>query len=217
MLASGLAVLVYAYPGLPIRVRDLDYTDRGRDLRQRLLTLIRDLGDPAAVIEGWVTLFARLLHLGFVPGTLAALHTGLPCQLQNACLDGGMVDMDAVTPIAELDDTALQAALQLSTDALIDTVRALLIGACDPARGEGGPVRVDTHQIGAFVLAAVRRALAREGASADRVVQFYEPADSLAELFERLGTYFSPPSRFDAPAMEAAAYGFGLLRNAASA
>jgi hypothetical protein len=72
-----------------------------------------------------------------LPGALPSFRTGICCQPQNACIDGGFVDLGSLTPLSTLrDDTAVYAALQFSTESLLNTIRALVAGSTDPTRPE---------------------------------------------------------------------------------
>ena len=216
MLGSGLGVYVYFYPGSTIRVRDLDYLMPGLGFRERLLTLLQDVCDPEEVIHRWVEGFVRFLHLGFVPGSLSSLRTGICCQPQNACIDGGFVDLDSLTPIEDFGDTALQAALKFSTDSLIQTVRTLVAGGSDPTRADTSEVRIDLHHLGDYVFALLRAELltqSRPGYSLDpRVVQYFTPAESFADLVDRLRTYYTPSSEFGPAARDVSSFVCDLLR-----
>jgi hypothetical protein len=218
-LTTGLGVYVYYYPATPVRARELDTLLQGTDFRARTLSLLHTLGDPEEILGRWVQLFARMLHLGFLPAALGSLRTGSCCQPQNACLDGGFVDLDSLTPFSDLpDDTAVYAALELSTASLLETVRTLVVGSLDPTRSEDVKVRVDLHHLRRYVLAAVERALVTEalpGREVDpRVTRYFTPAASYAELVTQLNPYYGAPS----PAFDAAARDyleFGLERMAA--
>lgn len=193
---AGLGAYVYYYPSAPVRARDIDTLLQGHAFRERLLALLQ-VCDPDELVRRWVSGFARLLWLGVLPGSLASLRTGLCCQPQNACLDGGFVDLDSLTPISSLkDDTAVYAALELSTGALLASVRSLLAGATDPSRAETLDVRIDLHHFRQFLHAALVSALEREARPSleldPRVRSYFQAPQSFAELVGRLGSYYSP-------------------------
>jgi len=221
-LERGLGVYVYYYPSLPIRVRDIDFLLQGVAFRERLLAIMRDVCDPDEVVDGWVRGFMHLLYCGFLPGSLASLRSGMCCQPQNACIDGGFVDLDSLTRFDELvDDTAVLAALQFSVDSLIDSVRSLIAGRFDPTRGEGPGVRIDLHHFREYVLAMLRAAVEREerpDLQLDaRVSTYLEPPHQFGALIDRLTTYYSRPSAFEQPAREFRAAIPGLIRAARQA
>jgi hypothetical protein len=200
---AGLGAYVYAYPSPPMRVRDLDFALHGAPFAERAAAL-SSLCDPEAAIGRWVATLARMLNLGFLPATLASIHTGVCCQPQNACLDGGFVDLDSVAPISDVkDDTALSAALQLTFESVLKTVRTLLVGASDP-RKELTENRVDLHELRQHLLARLSRALGTETrpslALDPRVARYVTPAADAGELLQRLAAYHGsePAGPFEA-------------------
>lgn len=206
-LRGGLGVYVYHYPTVPLRVTHLDYLLRGKSFPKRTLHLSM-LTDPERTIREWVTGVVRLLYLGFLPGTLAALRSGICCQPQNACLDGGFVDVDSVTPLEALpDDRAVQAALQFTTEELVRTVHTFLAGGVGPSEADAGRVRVDQHQVTQYVLALVEEAIRTEGRPGceldPRVLEHFRPAHSLDQLVPRLATFYATASRSSAQAWRA--------------
>jgi hypothetical protein len=202
MLADGLGAYVYYYPTAPIRARDIDHALESLSFHQRLIVLLREVCDPEDVILGWVRGFTRMLYLGFLPGSLASLRSGICCQPQNACLDGGFVDLDSLTSLEEIQDTtALDAALQFSVEALLQTVRSLTVGGVDPTRPESSEIRIDIHHIRQYVLGAIKRAIeteARAGLHLDpRIAAYFCEPKTFEELVTRLGPYFGGSSKFE--------------------
>lgn len=218
-LEHGLGVYVYYYPTLPIRAQDIDFLLHGVTFRERLLAIMRDVCDPDEVVDGWVRGFIRMLYCGFLPGSLASLRTGICCQPQNACIDGGFVDLDSLTRFDELiDDTAIFAALQFSVDSLIDSVRALIAGRIDPSRGEGSAIRIDLHHFREYVLGLLRAAIepeARHDLQLDaRVSTYLKPVPQFGAFIDRLTTYYSRSSALEQTAREFRAATPGLIRAA---
>jgi hypothetical protein len=218
-LEQGLGVYVYCYPSLPTRVRDIDYLLRGTAFRERLLAILGDVCDPGEVIQGWITGVVRMLYCGFIPGSLASWRTGVCCQPQNACIDGGFVDLDSLTRFDELvDDTAVIAALHFSVESLIDSVRTLVAGRSDSAWVERQSTLVDVHHFREYVLALVRTAVQREarpGLKLDhRVSTYLVPAIDLAALVGRLDTSSCRSSAFNRQAQEFRQTLPALLRSA---
>jgi hypothetical protein len=218
-LNQGLGAYVYYYPSLPIRVRDVDFLLHGVTFRERLLAILRDVCDPDEVVGGWVRSIVHMLYCGFLPGSLASLRNGICCQPQNACIDGGFVDLDSLTRFDELvDDTAVLAAMQFSVDSLIDSVRTLIAGRVDPTRSEGSVVRIDLHHFREYVLALLQASVEREarpGLQLDaRVSTYLLPAPTFSALIDRLGTYYSRSSAFEQAAGEFKMATPGLLRAA---
>lgn len=192
LIDEGLGVYVYHYPSPPIRVRDLDTLLADLDFRKRLFALI-SICEPAELIQRWTRLFVRLLYLGFLPGGVHALRTGLCCQPQNACLDGGFVDLDSLTPFSALKgDKSVFSALQFSTASLLDTVCCLLAGA-----GDGGRLapteQLDRHLVQHFmsvsIIAAIRTE-ARPSLEFDRRADaFLGGPHTFEALVDALGSY----------------------------
>jgi hypothetical protein len=201
-LGSGLGVYVYYYPTVPARARDIDHLLQGLDFRERLIALLRAMGDPEAAVHGWVREFTRMLYLGFLPGSLASLRSGNCCQPQNACLDGGFVDLDSLTPLDELrSDTAIQAGLQLSVESLLQSARTLVAGSTDPTRAESTEIRIDLHYFSQYLFSLIQAAIkteARPGLELDaRIQTYFSTPRTFEELVARLRTYYSPRSEFD--------------------
>jgi hypothetical protein len=218
-LEAGLGAYLYYYPAAPTRVRDVEFLLDGLDFRARALALATQVCDPDDVICRWVRGFVRMLYLGFLPGSLPSFRTGICCQPQNACMDGGFVDLDSLTALDELrDDTAVYAALQFSTDSLIRTVRTLMAGSSDPTRAEGHDVRVDLHYFSQYVSALVQDAIeaeARPGLELDpRILKYFTPARTAADLVDRLGTYYSRKTDFDAATHDFGKFGLSLVQSA---
>lgn len=211
IVVAGLGAYVYYYPTPPVRVKDVDYLLQSFAFEERTRHL-RSLCDPEEVVGRWTTALARMLLLGFLPASLASLHTGSLCQPQNACLDGGFVDLDSLTRFDDLrDDTALHAGLEFTMDSMLRTVRSLVAGSADPARKESTEVRVDLHHLRRHLFWRMERALeaeARPGVVLDaRVGRYFSPAQNFDELVGRLATYYGAPS----PGFEAASRGFAEI------
>jgi hypothetical protein len=218
-LNEGLATYVYYYPSPAIRACDIDYRLQGLGFRERLLALIGHVGDPERIVRHWVRGFVRMLYLGYLPGSLASLRSGICCQPQNACIDGGFVDLGSVTPLPELrSESAVPAALQFCLEALLDTVRTLIAGASDPTRVESLEIRIDLHYIRQYLFALIEEAIeteARPQLALDRRIQSYLTSPrTLACLVTRLGTYYSRPTQLDAVPPEYAALAPELIRSA---
>jgi hypothetical protein len=219
LATPGLAAYVYYYPTAPVRARDVDVLLGGITFSRRSLALLTQIGDPDEIVRRWVRTFVRMLYLGYVPSSLSSLRTGSCCGPQNACIDGGFVDLGSVTPIADMcNDTALFAALQLSADALFETVRALLLGSTDPSRDERVGVRADLHYLRQYLSATIAAAIGEEerpGVALDsRIVRYFTPARDFEGLVERLGTYYAPEGAFAEAARTYRAFGMQLIRAA---
>ena len=218
-LAGGLGVYAYYYPAPPVRVRDVETMLAGLDFRQRMFALMSAC-EPGDVVRRWISTFVRILHLGMLPGTLASLRTGVCCQPQNACLDGGFVDLDSLTPFNAMpDDAAVYAGLHMSTDSLVDTVRALITGSHDPTRAEGSPGRFDCRFVEQYVLGAIDEALATESRPTltldPRARTYFSRQQSFEALVDGLSAYYPPAAPgFSQDVQRFGEFGFALFRAA---
>jgi hypothetical protein len=182
--AGGLGVYVYHYPVPPVRACEAAALLARRDFRARLLTLLT-FADPDVLLGRWVALFARLLYLGIIPGSLAASRTGLCCQPQNACMDGGFVDLDSLAHPASLrDDGELYGALALSFKALVDTAEVLVLDNVD---GDSG---VERQLIAEHLSHRLREALVTERRPGlflhPRIAAFFQSVETFAGLTDML-------------------------------
>ena len=215
-ITRGLGVYVYYYATPPVRARDVELFLQGLGFQQRMFALI-GLCDPEEIIRRWVCCFVRMLYLGVLPGALPSFRTGICCQPQNACIDGGFVDLDSLTPLAALqDDTAVYGALQFSTESLLNTVRALVAGSTESARPEGLHARFDLYYLDRYVQTLIHDALgseARPGIELDiRITRYYAPTQSFEGLVNRLGTYHTPPNpKFAEAARSFTDFGLSLI------
>lgn len=95
-LAAGIGVLAYYYPAPPVRVhaagRPAFLWPASSDLASKDRLIDR-------AIPGWVTIGARLLWLGFLPTTPLSWRLGDIFDPNNACLDGGVCDVNSIHPI----------------------------------------------------------------------------------------------------------------------
>jgi hypothetical protein len=128
-LAGGLAVYVYRYPSVPVRLAHLAVPDarRGADVAGRLAAIARHV-EPRAALDGWLGLTARMLALGFVAKDPRAVVSGDCLQVQNACLDGGFADVESVVESRGLDERALRDAVRRTAHELALDATRLLFG-----------------------------------------------------------------------------------------
>jgi hypothetical protein len=200
-IRQGLAVYIYHYPSPPLRAMDLEALLAGLRPRRRALGLIA-LCEPSEIIHRWTRAFARCLALGFAPASIASLRTGACCQPQNACLDGGFVDLGSLAAIATLtDDAALYTALEFSMQGMEDSVRALLMGRSDLVRRDRTPGRYDLIQVRRLVTDLIARALEVEGASNaqidGRVTGYFRGPEDVATLMDLLLVYSGEEAEAD--------------------
>ncbi|MBK9649036.1 MAG: hypothetical protein IPO67_28460 [Deltaproteobacteria bacterium] len=128
-MADGLAIYVYAYPGFPTRANAYGHLQAGESEAERLSRL--NQLDVDATARSWVRLLVRALHLGFLPYTYQNEGLGACFDAGNACVDGGMVDMDSLVPIDDArDDGELYDALVVLRRGVERTLSTLLPHAC---------------------------------------------------------------------------------------
>ncbi|MBT9583412.1 hypothetical protein IV102_08680 [bacterium] len=133
LATDGLGVLIYWYPALPLRVAHLEIPPLSAQvsLQQRLSALGH--GDlPGLIVDRWTQLLARMLCLGYVPADPLSSLQGLCLEAHNLTLDGGMVDLDSLRPMASFPNQAhVQLALERSLEVLTQSLIQFLSG--DPA------------------------------------------------------------------------------------
>ena len=134
--AAGLGAVVYHYPTVPQRVAHLPELLRDRPETgwlQRLSAVV----DPGATIDGWLDLVARLLVLGFLPGSVESIGVGHCLEMKNAVIDGGFVDMGSVCRVEDVDDPRLFLETLLAAVAdLVKTCRQFLRGDAPDVEAE---------------------------------------------------------------------------------
>ena len=95
---AGCGVTVSCYPTAPIRVDDL------RALAGHTPGLRVAAAEAEGTITAWCRLFARLLHLGFMPFAPWNKGRGSCVDPGNACLDGGFADLLMLVPFESIPD-----------------------------------------------------------------------------------------------------------------
>ena len=154
---DGLGVLVYWYPAVPLRAAHIEAPQVGPDVTvwQRLKVL-QTFGDPRATTQSWIALVARLLCMGFVATDPSAVARGTCVQAQNLVLDGGIVDLDSLRPMASFARYAeLRHATTRTIAVLAHAIAVYLFGAGIHSRPGGLPDH--THAVYADVVAHCRQ------------------------------------------------------------
>jgi hypothetical protein len=191
-LRNGLGFLISYYPGLPTRTTMLNYVLPAASYHERAKELRRFV-DPQEVVSRWTRLFARLLHLGFVPASVSSARTGNMCQPQNAALDGGFFDVDSAVRVEELPGPAsVVEALEFSVRSLYHAVRTLLVERSYYHLETQGDV-VDGW-ISCFIRARIRQSLTEESraglALAPSVKDFFNPDLAFDALAQKLEEFY---------------------------
>jgi len=101
--ADGLGAVVYHYPTVPLRVAHLPALLCERT-EQNWLQRLSAIADPKAALDGWLDLLARLLVLGFLPGSIESIGVGHCLEMKNAVIDGGLVDMGSICRVEDVSD-----------------------------------------------------------------------------------------------------------------
>ncbi len=196
---EGLGFYAYYYPGVPVRTRhlredarvnDVDGYGRTQERLKAFGSVLVGPFEPQAALEGWLRLAARMMVLGFFPCSLAQRNNGQCLSEQNACLDGGLLDLDSLEPFDRLTtgrrftETFLLTWMELSTTALKLLTGALPAGLC-----EAEPARLLLHNI---VLEGLRRqvhAESQNGTGLDpRLVSLLEAGRRFENLEEVLSS-----------------------------
>jgi len=126
--ADGLGGVLYHYPAVPLRVAHLPELLRGRP-GPAWMDRLSTLADPTAALEGWLDLVARLLVLGFLPGSVESVGVGHCLEMKNAVIDGGLVDMGSICRVEEVtEDRVFLETLMAALADLAKTCRQFLSG-----------------------------------------------------------------------------------------
>jgi hypothetical protein len=137
LAAAGLAILVYWYPGLPLRAAHLPLPPVSPEftLAQRIAALSHGTL-PEQVAGRWIELLSDTLCLGYVPTDPRAALQGLCLEAHNLTLDGGMVDLDSLRKMDSFRHPAeVQLALERSFEVMSQSLSEYLLGA----RAQPGP------------------------------------------------------------------------------
>jgi hypothetical protein len=123
-LQGGLGVSVSFYGGSPVRVEDL--FSRSTWLHEALVPA--DVSHIERAIDGWVQLFARLLHFGYVPYAQWNYTWGSCVDPGNACVDGGLTDLLTLVSFETLGDIRLFRLSVLASIDILARTTSLLYG-----------------------------------------------------------------------------------------
>lgn len=173
---GGFGAFVYYYPTVPLRVAHLPAILGLTGHEPAWRTKLAGLTDPAAAIERWIDLVARLLALGFLPGSIESIGVGHCLEIKNAVIDGGFVDLGSVQRFEEV--TTPQGFAEPLLAALADlakTVRHML-------RGDATDVEAEYRNPSLTMLMVLHRLLPALGER----VRALGPADP------RLADFFAP-------------------------
>jgi hypothetical protein len=129
-IGAALGVYIYHYPTLPLRVMHLR-GDVGPELSYEARhQSLAALSDPAQAVAGWIRLVAELLALGWVPTDPANFSRGYCVMAQNLVVDGGIVDVNSVRPVASFRNAGeLEFAVRHTVRELTQSICWYLVGA----------------------------------------------------------------------------------------
>jgi hypothetical protein len=120
---NGLGIYIYMYPISPLRISNFNDPIDNTSLQERDRTLKSILPNPQDTINDWITLFIRVLCIGFIPVTTKSYFRGALCDPNNASIGGGFCDLGSIEKISDIySDRILIEALQLSFDTLCNSI-----------------------------------------------------------------------------------------------
>jgi hypothetical protein len=183
--AAGLGAVVYAYPAMPLRVAHLPELLKGA--AGDWMTRLRTLTDPETAIEGWLELLARMLVLGFLPGSIESIGVGHCLEMKNAVIDGGLVDLGSVCRIDGL------AGAQAFTETLLAALADLAKTCRFLLRGDAADVEAEYRNPSLAMVLMLHRLLPdlgirvqRLGGADPRIAAFFAAAPASRSLPEEL-------------------------------
>ncbi len=200
-LARGFGGYIYYYGALPLRIKDYNATVNEVGFHESLDALAERV-DLEEILDRWITLYVRILYLGYLPAALQTKGQGNLLLSQNAVLDGGYVDVDSLTPVEELDDPVFFDSLQFSHWVLFLTVRELLMKTRTPSHR--GAFDYPDELIMRYLDTKIRERLATERVPEhpvdERIADYFRADLSFAALSSKLTSYFPrPPEKRIAP------------------
>lgn len=194
--ADGLGALAYHYPGVAHRVAHLPQLLAARP-ENGWLARLSALTDPAATIDGWLELLARLLALGFLPASVESMGVGHCIDTKNAVIDGGFVDLGSVCRAADVtDDRRLLETLLSAIADLAQTCRQFLLGDTPDVEAEYRNPSLAMVMVLNRLLPDLAARVQRLGGADPRVADMLGPrpaAGALAAELTRLGLGAAPP------------------------
>jgi hypothetical protein len=157
LLRDGVCCYLYYYPVAPFpRVRHLAETLKNRHDR---LHALAQLGQPVEVIQRWVTLFVRILAMGYLPATPSRAVTGQAVQAQNVVVGGGFLDLDSVRAIEDIpSESELAESLAASIVHMSATIACYLFEAANEHPSPTNSLDIlSTHFFQALLVKTIER------------------------------------------------------------
>ena len=186
-MAGGLGSVIYHYPTLPLRVAHLPAILGVPGGNHQWPEKLAALTDPAATIDNWISLVARILGSGYIPGSIESIGIGHCLEMKNAVIDGGFVDMGSVIRCDAIrDDQAFAEALLAAIADLTKTIRHFLLG-------DAVDVEAEYRNPSLVMIEALRNILPQLAAQVQdarpddpRIAEFFSPRSAAAGLMQGL-------------------------------
>ncbi len=189
--ASGFGAFVYYYPTVPLRVAHLPAILGLVGHEPAWRTKLAELTDPAATIERWIDLVARLLVLGFLPGSIESIGVGHCLEIKNAVIDGGFVDLGSVQRIEDVTTPQGFAEPLLAAIAdLAKTIRHLLRGDAADVEAEYRNPSLTMLMVLHRLLPALGERVRALGPTDPRLADFFAPMPAAAGLMRGLDALY---------------------------
>jgi hypothetical protein len=191
-LSRGIGIFAYYYPGPPVRVhavgRPASFGPAPRSLAARPHII-------ETTLPGWFAIAARLLWLGFLPTSPLAWRLGDIFDANNACLDGGVCDVNSIYPMARApgDGFFIRSVVMITGGLRLATARAFGLPLGEIAQSY--EQELASFCLGEYVKRGLMQALdaeARPGLTLDpRVRQVFDARTlpELLQLFEAFNGY----------------------------
>ena len=188
-LARGIGIFAYHYPGPPVRVHAVG---RAASFGPAPRTLASQAHIIGTTLPGWFAIAARLLWLGFLPTSPLAWRLGDIFDANNACLDGGVCDVNSIMPIeaASGDGFFVRSVVMITGGLRIATARAFGLPLGEIAQSY--EQELAAFCLGEYVKRGLAEALetaARPGLTLDPRVRLVFDARTLPELLQLFQTF----------------------------
>ena len=191
-LGRGIGIFAYYYPGPPVRVHAVG---RAASFGPAPRTLAARPHIINETLPGWFAIAARLLWLGFLPTSPLAWRLGDIFDANNACLDGGVCDVNSIYPMtkAPSDGFFIRSVVMITGGLRIATARAFGLPLGEIAQSY--EQELAAFCLGEYVKRGLAQALdaeARPNLRLDsRVGQVFEARTlpELLQLFETFNSY----------------------------
>ena len=188
-LSRGIGIFAYYYPGPPVRVHAVGRAAAFGPAPRTLAARHHIIG---TTMPGWFSIAARLLWLGFLPTSPLAWRLGDIFDANNACLDGGVCDVNSIYPMekAPSDGFFIRSVVMITGGLRLATARAFGLPLGEIAQSY--EQELASFCLGEYVkrgLADAIDAEARPGLELDPRVRQVFDARTLPELLQLFETF----------------------------